>query len=652
MTDSEKDTQSILGPLKSHGFRFFLIVTSLVAVIGWGLYAFYLEYVYGLGLTGDRLPVAWGLNIVDFVYFIAISMAGTIISGILRLSNATWRRPITRIAEMITICSLPIGALFPILDLGMPQRAINLLIFPRLQSPITWDTIAIVTYLVASLLYFYLPLIPDLAICRDSLKKVSKLRGWLYTRLSLGWSGGAEQASRLNKSIKIMAILVVPIAVTVHSVLSWVFSVTLRVEWHSTIFPIFFVMGAVYSGLATILIVVYAFRRFYHLERYIEVKHFLYLAYIFLAADLAMIYLTLSEYMAPSWSSETLDVQYLTSLFTGAYAPYFWFMLVGGLILPAAIISLPVTRRVGWIVVAAILANIGMWLERFLIVIPALAVPQLGLPYAVGSYIPSWEELSVTAAGFAGVALLLIIVSRLVPMISIWEVNEGDGDTVARAPIIPPALATYSGSDPEAPQSTGRRAFLRNGLVAAVGLTAGIAALSFLPSDMQNKDTANSVSQEPINQEKVQLSSIGELISQEEARTKASFFVSFPSSLPEGATLHEARISADGAMVGLLYTSESMEPLNIYTDSVDIAILQIKEDVIDSPPAFLPKGYDRITVEGHAGFTRASSKQAGQPAEPGQLQWWSNGRRCSIFANLALPKLMKIANSMEADTNA
>ena len=339
-------------------------MTSLVAIIGWGLYGFYLEYVYGLGLGGDRLPVAWGLNVVDFVYFIAISMAGTIISGILRLSKTTWRIPITRIAETITVAALPIGALFPMLDLGMPQRAFNLLIFARLQSPIAWDSVAISTYLLASWLYFYMPLIPDLALCRDSLKKISKLRGWLYTMASLGWSDAVEQQKRLNRSIKIMAILIVPLAVTVHSVLSWVFSVTLRVEWHSTIFPIFFVMGAVYSGLATILIVVYAFRRVYHLERYIEVKHILYLAYIFLAANLAMIYLTLSEYMAPAWASETLDTQYLTSIFTGAYAPYFWFMLVGGLLLPALIVSLPRTRTVGWIVVAAILANAGMWLER------------------------------------------------------------------------------------------------------------------------------------------------------------------------------------------------------------------------------------------------------------------------------------------------
>jgi len=456
MTEKRQDTQSIMALLKSHGARFYLFVGVLAAIVGWGLYAFYVEYVYGLGVTGDRLPVVWGLNVVNFVYFIAISMAGTIISGILRLSNADWRKPITRMAEAITVAALPIGALFPLLDLGRPERVLNLFLLARLQSPIAWDGIAIGTYIIASLIYFYLPLIPDLAACRDSLQAVSKLRRWLYTKLSLGWSGLAEQDKRLKGAIKIMAILVVPIAVSVHSVLSWVFSVTLRVEWHSTVFPIFFVMGAVYSGVATILIVMYAFRRFYHLELYLEVKHFLYLAYVFLAADLAMIYLTVSEYMTPSWGAETLDLQYLASITTGPYAAYFWFMIIGGFIIPAIVVSVPRARTIGLIVVAAVLANLGMWIERFLIIIPSLAVPQLstppGITYLPGLYTPSWVELSITFAGLAGFALLLVVLSRLVPIISLWEISEPEvssaGPAMASAPVMSQAQETEGPKSP------------------------------------------------------------------------------------------------------------------------------------------------------------------------------------------------------------
>ncbi|MDG6905039.1 MAG: polysulfide reductase NrfD [Nitrososphaerota archaeon] len=633
------DTELILEPLKSHGYRFYLLVTVLLAIIGLGVYGFVLEYIYGLGLGGDRVPIAWGLNIVDFVYFIAISMAGTIISGILRLSNATWRKPITRIAEAITISALPIGALFPILDLGSPQRFFYLLIYARLQSPISWDTIAISTYLVASLVYFYLPLAPDLAICRDSLKNVSKFRRWLYSKLSLGWSGGVEQVNKLNKSIKIMAILVVPIAVSVHSVLSWVFSVTDRVEWHSTVFPIFFVVGAVYSGLATILIVIYLFRRFYHLERYIEVKHFLYLAYIFLAVDLAMIYLTVSEYLAPAWASQTLDAQYLSSLLTGAYAPYFWFMLVAGFLVPAIIVSVPKTRTIGLIVISAILANIGMWLERFLIVIPALAVPQPPLTYAIGSYTPSWEELSITAAGFAAVALILVVVAKLVPIVSIWELNEGTGVKVDTTPIMPQLQVSVVS---ESSLFTERRTIVKQGAIAALAVAAGFTVSHYLFLGVLNKEHS-------AGQPKTQLSSIGERVSQEQAIIRASFPIFIPSSLPPGTTFNQARVSADGAMVGLLYDSAWLEHLNMYADRVDIAVFQIRDQVIDSPPALLPKGYDRVTVKGNPGFARPQSKQ---PSEPAQIQWWSDGRRCSIFANLPTADLLKIADSMEMATNA
>ena len=186
---------------------------------------------------------------------------------------------------------------------------------------------------------------------------------------------------------------------------------------------------------------------------------------------------------------------------------------------------------------------------------------------------------------------------------------------------------------------------MRQGAVAALGVTAGLAAFHYLPLGMLSKQTTTN----SVNQPSIQMSSIGESVSQEEAIIRASFPISVPSSLPQGTTLNEARIAADGAMVGLLYNSRLLEPLNLYADPIDIAIFQIKEDVISSPPAFLPKGFDRIAVNGNPGFARPQSKQ---PSEPGQLQWWSNGRRCSIFANLSIAELLKIANSMEAQTHA
>ncbi len=442
----------VLAPLKSiasdHPIRFGLIVASLLAILGWGVYAYYLEYTLGLGQTGARLPVVWGLNVIDFVYFIAISMAGTIISGVLRLSHAAWRKPITRIAEMITVAALPVGAIFVMADIARPDRMINLFIYARLQSPISWDTIAIGTYFIASLIYFFLPLIPDLAICRERIREVGRARRWLYTRLSFHWVGSNAQVSRLNWGITVMAVIIVPLAVAVHSVLGWIYAVTLRAGvGGSTVFPIYFVVGAVYSGLGAMIVIVYAFRRIYHLENFVQVKHFLYLALIFLAADLTMIYLTVADFMTPAWGGDILGTQYITSLTTGTYAPEFWFLIVVGFVLPAIIVALPWTRKVGFIVLAGLFANAGMWVERYLIVVPSMAVPEL--PYPAGVFVPSWEDVSVTVAGFAGFALLLILLTRLVPLISLWEYHEAEG--AAEGPVSPAVGSVRAASSPEVP---------------------------------------------------------------------------------------------------------------------------------------------------------------------------------------------------------
>ena len=485
MTESNQDDggASVLAPLRSittdHPIRFGLIVCSLLAILGWGVYAYYLEYVYGMGLTADRLPVVWGTNVVDFVYFIAISMAGTIISGVLRLSHAAWRKPITRIAEMITVAALPIGAITVMVDIARPDRMINLFLYARLQSPISWDTIAIGTYFIASLIYFFLPLIPDLAIMRDRMPNVGRVRRFLYNRLSFHWRASAGQVSRLEWGITAMAVIIVPLAVSVHSVLGWIYAVTLRPGvGGSTVFSIYFVVGAVYSGLGAMLIVVYCFRRFYHLEKYIEVKHFVYLALIFFAADLTMIYLTVSDFMVPAWAGELLSAGYITSLVVGEYAPQFWFTIFIGFIIPGIIVAVPATRKVGYIVIAGLLANAGMWVERYLIVIPSMAFPEL--PYPAGIFFPSWEDISITVAGFAGFALLLILLSRLVPLISLWEYNEPEGHS--EGPAEPASLtlgslrAASSEEAPSPPEAAGTALSLRNGNAPAFTAKEGLVA--------------------------------------------------------------------------------------------------------------------------------------------------------------------------------
>lgn len=413
-------------PLVSSSLRFYTLTAFLAVVVVWGVYAYWLQLRNGLVVTGMREPVLWGLYISNFVFFIGISHAGTLISAILRLSGAEWRRPITRMAEAITVMAISVGALFPIIDLGRPDRIINVFTFGRIQSPILWDFISIFTYLTGSLIYLYLPLIPDIAECRDRLPETSRLKRFLYSKLALGWHGTESQKRKLGKGIRAMAIIIVPVAVSVHTVVSWIFAMTLRVGWHSTMLGPFFVTGAIFSGIASIIIVMAIFRRVYHLEEYIKPVHFRNLALLMLVLDLALLYFTIGEYLTALYGGQSSEMAWMGLLFTGSFSQYFWAMMVATFILPAMLIMAPWTRNIKGIVTAAILVDVGMWVERFLIVVPSLSVPQIpGAQGVQGLYIPTWVEWSITAAAIAGFMLLFAIFSKLFPVVSHWEISEG-----------------------------------------------------------------------------------------------------------------------------------------------------------------------------------------------------------------------------------
>jgi len=218
-------------PIYQTGKWYYVSVTVLAAVICWALYMYIAQLRYGLGVTGMAQPITWGFYIVNFVFFIGISHAGTLISAILRLSKAEWRRPITRMAEVITAIVLAIGGLHPILDLGRPDRMLNLFESGRLQSPLLWDVTSITAYFTASTVYLYMPMIPDIARLRDQGGKLN----WLYTFLAWGWTGTEHQKRVLNRAINLLMVIVIPIAVSVHTVISYIFSMTLQPGWHHAI---------------------------------------------------------------------------------------------------------------------------------------------------------------------------------------------------------------------------------------------------------------------------------------------------------------------------------------------------------------------------------------------------------------------------------
>ena len=417
-TTTDQD-EALYRPIEHAGPSFYITAVSFFAILVAGLYLFFRQYQLGLGVTGMNQPVTWGFYIINFVFFIGISHAGTLISAILRLTHAEWRRPITRMAEVITAIVLIIGGLHPIIDLGRPDRMLNIFKWGRLQSPLLWDVMCITAYFAASTVYLYLPLIPDIAKLRD---RGTRPR-WLYKFLSWNWQGTPEQKRVHHKAMNLLMILVIPVAVSVHTVISYIFAMTLQAGWHSTIFCPYFVAGAIFSGIACLMITMIVFRKVYRLERYLKKVHFANLAKLLLVMALLWFYLTFSEYLTGFFGQEPAELGVMMFKFTGPYAFPFWLMVFLNFVLPVALLSRERTRTIPVILIVSIGIVIGMWLERLIIVVPSLSVPYVDFP--LQPYWPTFTEIGLMAAALSAFCLGFMIFSRFFPLISIWEIQEG-----------------------------------------------------------------------------------------------------------------------------------------------------------------------------------------------------------------------------------
>ncbi len=412
-----------LAPAHAGGKRYRAFVVLLVALVAWGFVAFAYQLRDGLYVTGMRDRISWGLYIAALIFFMGISMAGTFISAILRAASAAWRTPITRLAEAVTVAALVSGALFIIVDMGRPDRLYNFYFYGNWQSPMMWDMIAITIYLTASVTFLLVPMVPDLAYFRDRLDgRVARWRILVYDTLALGWEGNERQHRELGKAIGVLMIVIIPVAASVHTMLAWIFATTSRVSWDSTIFGLFFVAGAMYSGIATIIILLAVIRRIYHLEEYITDRHFKNLAYLMAAGAVVMLYGNASEYIPKGFKMNEEEAFAFRQLFVDDFAPFFWFYFIGGLIVPLLIIAFKPTRVVSGLVVASLLANVGMFIERYFIVVAGLRVPLL--EYEPSSYSPTWVEWSVFVSGCAGFVLLLTLFTRFFPILAVWEMKE------------------------------------------------------------------------------------------------------------------------------------------------------------------------------------------------------------------------------------
>jgi Ni/Fe-hydrogenase subunit HybB-like protein len=409
-------------------------IGSLLSVIAAAAVAYAYQLAYGLQVTAMREYISWGVYITNFVFFIGISHAGTLISAILRVTNAEWRRSVTRVAEAITVFALMVGAPMVVIDMGRIDRILHIIYYGRLNSPLLWDVCSICTYLTGSFTFLYVAMIPDFAILakRVSPGRKPSLLQRFYGAASIGYSGTPEQKHLLERAMHAMSVIIIPVAVSVHTVVSWIFGMTLRPGWHSTIFGPYFVVGAIYSGTAALIVAMAAFRKVYHLENLITMRQFRALGALLMALTVVYLYFTLSEYLTAWYGGEAVDRRLLHVLMgQGPYGITWWAMVAGCFFLPAILLVIPVVfpnkLSLKRLVIACILINIGMWLKRYLIIVPTLMTPFIPAEAAgvTPHYHPTLVEWTITAGAFAVFLLLFTLFAKIFPIVSIWETIEG-----------------------------------------------------------------------------------------------------------------------------------------------------------------------------------------------------------------------------------
>ena len=399
-------------------------VAALLVICAIGLFAYYRQLSKGLVVTSMRDYVSWGIYISNFVFFVAISLVGSLITAVLRLSDVHWSTPLTRIAEIIAVSAITFASLIIIVDMGRPERFYNLFIHGRLQSPIMWDVIVITTYFFVSLLLLYFPLLPDLAILMKFKEKTGARLNKLYTFLGSFWKNTPGQIHISEKAIGILSITIIPVAFAIHTVTSWLFATTYRPGWDSTNFGAYFISGAFLVGAGGVVVAMYVFRKAYHLEKYIKDDHFDKMGKVLVLLALLYLYFNVNEFLVPAFKMKKSEEEHLLGLFTGEFAPVFWFAITTAMIIPILILLFKKGRKPLPAFIAGLLVVIGSWFKRYLIVTPTLLhpfLPMQDVPDSYRHYFPSWEEWAIAIGSLAGALLIVTIFARIFPIIPIQE---------------------------------------------------------------------------------------------------------------------------------------------------------------------------------------------------------------------------------------
>ena len=424
-TVTEKISAIVLGKGYRPGWLFGLAISfSLLMLLNLTIG---LLLTKGVGIWGINIPIGWGFAIVNFVWWIGIGHAGTLISAILLLLHQQWRTSINRFAEAMTLFAVACAGMFPLLHMGRPWLFFWLTpypnamwLWPQFRSPLVWDVFAVSTYATVSLLFWYVGLVPDLATLRDkAANKVSKV---IYGVLALGWRNSAVHWSRYETASVLLAGLATPLVVSVHTVVSFDFSVGQVAGWHTTIFPPYFVAGAIYSGFAMVLTLGIPIRKFYHLEDFITMRHLNTMAKVMLATGLIVAYGYLIEFFMAFYSGNPYDKFLVFNRLHGPYAFFYWMLLTCNIFIPQLLWMRSIRTNVGILFVISLIVNMGMWLERFVIVV--MSLHRDFLPSSWGMYYPTrWDWATYT--GTIGLFLtLMFLFVRFLPVISIYEMRQ------------------------------------------------------------------------------------------------------------------------------------------------------------------------------------------------------------------------------------
>ncbi|HEY4966110.1 MAG TPA: NrfD/PsrC family molybdoenzyme membrane anchor subunit [Puia sp.] len=407
-------------------------VASLLIICVIGSIAYVRQLSEGLIVTSMRDYASWGIYISNFVFFVAISLVGSLITAVLRLSNVKWSTPLTRIAEIIAVSAITFASIIIVVDMGRPDRFYNLFLHGRLQSPIIWDVIVITTYFFISLLLLYFPLLPDFTIMLSSGKGSGSRLKKLYAFLGSFWKNTAQQKKISRRSVHILSITIIPVAFAIHTVTSWLFATTYRPGWDSTNFGAYFISGAFLVGAGAVLVAMYVFREAYKLERYITINNFDRMGKIVVMLALIYLYFNVNEFLVPAFKMKKTDADHLLGLFTGEYSRIFWFAISTSMFLPILILINRKGRRPFPAFVAGALVVVGSWFKRYLIVTPTLLhpfLPMRDVPESYRHYFPSWEEWAIAIGSLAGFLLIITIFARIFPIIPIQEtITETEQD--------------------------------------------------------------------------------------------------------------------------------------------------------------------------------------------------------------------------------